>query len=442
MSGLFLPVQTFTLPVGTDNLASGFQVPPMNPRFAIVDSHAAFRALVRHHLGVRWPEARVDEFDPSKADIPATDLAGAGYDLVLVDPTSIAAASTQESLNWMKSFCGRSDSPPIIVLPEGGDELYAVRAMKAGVADYIPKRLMTHQLLVRSVDELLVTRDPAALEAATTITDSSMPRAVVLPGYRIVRPISQGRLASVYLADSKALGERVVLKVLMDASDMPGFREDFDRFTLECDLVGQLNNRAIVDIYDHGISDYFAFIAMEYFPCGDFKARLQNPLSGAEIVDYMSQLAAALQVIHELGVLHRDLKPGNVMLREDNSIALIDFGLAKQLNAESGLTGAGEIRGTPYYLSPEQAKGESVDTRSDLYSLGVMLYEMLTGKKPFVGNSSIDIIHAHVTEDIPELPPERSGFQGILEDLMAKNPDKRIQSAGELLNVLEDFDLY
>ena len=412
----------------------------MNPRFAIVDSHAAFRALVRHHLGVRWPDARIDEFDPARAEIPSADLADAGYDLVIVDPSAISAASTQESLLWMKSFCGRPGSPPIIVLPEGGDELYAVRAMKAGVADYIPKRLMTHQLLVRAVDEQL-SNLPVSGPAAT-ITEASAPKSVVIPGYRIARPISQGRLASVYLADSKALGERVVLKVLMDASDTPGFREDFERFTLECDLVGKLNNRAIVDIYDHGIGDHFAFIAMEYFPCGDFKARLQNPLSGTEIVDYMKQLASALKVIHELGVLHRDLKPGNVMLREDNSIALIDFGLAKQLNRDSGLTGAGEIRGTPYYLSPEQAKGEPVDTRSDLYSLGVMLYEMLTGKKPFVGNTSMDIIHAHVTEDVPELPPERSGFQSIVRILMEKVPDKRVQSAEELLEILDDFDLY
>ena len=143
----------------------------MNPRFAIVDSHAAFRALVRHHLGVRWPDARIDEFDPARAEIPSADLADAGYDLVIVDPSAISAASTQESLLWMKSFCGRPGSPPIIVLPEGGDELYAVRAMKAGVADYIPKRLMTHQLLVRAVDEQLSNlpvRGPAA-----TITEAS-----------------------------------------------------------------------------------------------------------------------------------------------------------------------------------------------------------------------------------------------------------------------------
>ena len=154
---------------------------------------------------------------------------------------------------------------------------------------------------------------------------------------------------------------------------------DAERFQREYEIISSITHRAIAEIHDFGSLPGHLYLAMEYFPCGDLRDRLRNPLSVDESLYYLRAIAEALRVIHVFGILHRDLKPANVMLREDNSPVLIDFGLARRSLDEVGNTGVGQVLGSPYYISPEQAQGQRVDVRTDLYSLGVMFYEMLTG---------------------------------------------------------------
>jgi serine/threonine protein kinase len=180
---------------------------------------------------------------------------------------------------------------------------------------------------------------------------------------------------------------------------------------------------------------------MEYFPCGDLKARLQNPLSASEAIAFLKEVARSLKVVHEAGIIHRDLKPPNVMLRDDGSVVLIDFGLARSLLSGDGSTRTGVLRGSPYYMSPEQAQGESLDARTDLYSLGVILYEMLAGRKPYLGASAIDVLQQHVMAPVPELPAQHLSYQPLLERLMSKSRDQRISTCDELLNALEQMRL-
>jgi eukaryotic-like serine/threonine-protein kinase len=157
-------------------------------------------------------------------------------------------------------------------------------------------------------------------------------------------------------------------------------------------------------------------------------------------VHILRQMAEALGAIHRVGILHRDLKPGNVMLRRDGTIALIDFGLAKQLALHAEITATGEIFGTPYYMSPEQGHGREVDERSDIYSLGVIFWEMLTGRKPFLAPTSMGVIYKHSHAPIPELPPDLQPVYGRLaERLLAKDPRDRFQSAFDLLHALDDM---
>ena len=172
---------------------------------------------------------------------------------------------------------------------------------------------------------------------------------------------------------------------------------------------------------------------MEHIPCGDLRDRLRNPLSIDESLYYLRAIAEALRVIHVFGILHRDLKPANVMLREDNSPVLIDFGLARRSIDEGSTTGAGQVLGSPYYISPEQSQGQRVDARTDIYSLGVMFYEMLTGQRPYSGRSAMAIMAQHAASPVPRLPENVALQQALVDRLMAKNPSERYASADELL---------
>jgi serine/threonine protein kinase len=178
---------------------------------------------------------------------------------------------------------------------------------------------------------------------------------------------------------------------------------------------------------------------MEYFPRGDLRSLIASGLDGSEALSYLAQMAAALEVVHAVGVLHRDLKPGNIMLRADGSVALIDFGLAKHVQVDAEITATGEIFGTPYYMSPEQGHAQPLDERSDLYSLGVIFYEMLMRQKPYVAQSPMGVIYMHANAPIPLLPEALRNYQHLLNKLLAKDPIHRLPSASALLAKIEEL---
>ena len=175
---------------------------------------------------------------------------------------------------------------------------------------------------------------------------------------------------------------------------------------------------------------------MEHFPGGDLRERMKKPLSPEMALGFLRQIASALDAIHSVGVLHRDLKPANVMLRPDGSVSLIDFGLAKANENDISLTGTREIFGTPYYMSPEQGHAEVIDARSDLYSLGVVFYEMLIGRKPYNGATAMEVIYKHKRAELPEIAPQFAVYEAMLRRLLAKSPDDRFQTAEELLTAI------
>jgi serine/threonine protein kinase len=250
----------------------------------------------------------------------------------------------------------------------------------------------------------------------------------VIPGYRFLQTIARSPKSEIHVAHSLELGHNVAIKVLRTGplSELPAGEEE--RFERERDLLTRLKHPSIVDVYDWGHGEDFRYIVTEYFPSGSLELRIRNLMTVKDTVDIFLQIAGALVVVHSAGLCHRDLKPANVMMRPDGRIVLIDFGLAKQLNS-GDVTNAGEVRGSPYYISPEQAEGAPADPRSDLYSLGVMLYEMLTGQRPFRGSTIIAIIQSHRNDPIPVLSDELSAFQRLLDALLAKDPRDRFPSA-------------
>jgi serine/threonine-protein kinase PpkA len=168
---------------------------------------------------------------------------------------------------------------------------------------------------------------------------------------------------------------------------------------------------------------------------------MRSPLSPEIALHYLGQMASALEAIHAVGVLHRDLKPANVMLRADGTLCLIDFGLAKANELDVELTGSREIFGTPYYMSPEQGHAELIDARSDLYSLGVVFYEMLIGRKPFTGASAMEVIYKHKRTELPPIDPKYTSYEPLLKRLLAKAPEDRFQSAREVLEAVHEMKI-
>ena len=265
---------------------------------------------------------------------------------------------------------------------------------------------------------------------------------VVIRGHRCIKQVGTGGMCTIYLAESERTGNIVVLKVFSQVPDISERLITFDRFLQEYEIVAGLKHKHIVRIYDLGIADDHAYIAMEHFPTGDLRRRMKEPLSTPVACTYLRQIASALEAIHSVGVLHRDLKPANIMLRNDGSLCLIDFGLAKADALETQLTGAHEIFGTPYYMSPEQGHAEAIDARSDLYSLGVIFYEMLTGQKPFRGGSAMEVIYKHRRSEFPGLGPRLADYEPILRRLLAKSPADRFQSAGEILEATGQLKVF
>ena len=192
----------------------------------------------------------------------------------------------------------------------------------------------------------------------------------------------------------------------------------------------------VLRIYDQVFTHDHAYIAMEYFEQGDLRGEIKAGMVQQRVLDIVRQIAQALDAIHGRGIIHRDLKPENIMRRADGSVALADFGIAKSMMQQENLaftqTRHGDVVGTPYYLSPEQASGQQITTASDLYSLGVMMFEMLAGERPFRAESRDLLLARHLSAPTPLLPPAHAALQRIIEKLMAKKPEDRYASARAL----------
>jgi class 3 adenylate cyclase/CheY-like chemotaxis protein len=262
-----------------------------------------------------------------------------------------------------------------------------------------------------------------------------------LKGYRLTRKIGAGGMTEVFLAVNETDETPVVLKVL-DASGKSA-SEHLSRFIQEYTLLSKIQHPHVIRIYDQGFTDDHAYIAMEYFELGDLRSEITNGIPQARVLAIVQQVAQALGAIHQCGIIHRDLKPENIMRRAGGGVALADFGIAKSMLQAENLaftqTRHGDVVGTPYYLSPEQASGQPITQASDFYSLGVMMFEMLAGERPFRAESLDVLLARHLSAPTPRLPAPHEQLQGIVDKLMAKRPEERYANAQALLADLQQF---
>jgi len=410
------------------------------PRILIVDSDPQYARWLRHHVETIWTDADPDCRDHVQFEAQLGSLAG-NFDLILLGAHFAALPESPcEGFDWLRRLRKRAGLPPVVFIATGGSELAAVKALRLGATDYLPRDLVTAPLLEARLRSALLRHQRRSRRRhrkhARREPRGASPEQLrsLIPGYALIRPIGESSRAAVWLARSEALGNTVALKISKPAA---GTNHDQQLFAREYSALGALRHPAVVDIYDYGVHEHREYLAMEYFPCGDLKQRLLHPITPAQAVGYVRRIAAALQAVHGAGLMHRDLKPPNIMLRADCAIVLIDFGLARRVDSTTSNTEVGVLRGSPYYMSPEQVRGLVLDQRSDLYSLGVIFFEMLSGRKPYVGTTAMELMEQHVAGQRTALAPELQRYEALLAPLMAPERDDRFPDAGALLEAID-----
>jgi serine/threonine-protein kinase PpkA len=263
---------------------------------------------------------------------------------------------------------------------------------------------------------------------------------IEIPGYRVIRQLGRGGMATVYLAIQQSVDREVALKIMRPhlLAD-PNFG---DRFLREARIAAKLHHRHVVGIHDVGKFNDQHYIAMEYLSGGSIISSLpskqRDVLFALRIV---REIATALGYAHSKGFVHRDVKPDNIILRHDGSAVLTDFGIARASDSATRMTQTGAVIGTPHYMSPEQARGKPIDGRADLYSLGVVLYELLVGEVPFHAEDSLAVGIMHITEEPPRLSGDMSALQSMLDRVLAKKPEDRYQTGEEMAGCIQSLEV-
>lgn len=258
-----------------------------------------------------------------------------------------------------------------------------------------------------------------------------------IPGYKIVKKLGRGGMADVYLGVQERLGREIAIKVMHP--EMIRNPQLLSRFINEAKTASRLVHPNIITIHDVGQVENVCYIVMEYLQYSLVDKIRNSPdhhLNPQEALWILKNLALALAYAHKEGFIHRDIKPDNILFRKDNVPVLVDFGISRALDSDHHLTTTGMIIGTPHYMSPEQCKGEKIDGQSDIYALGIVLYEMLTGEIPYKADSAAGILVKHIQAPIPTFKGELTKYQSLLDRLLAKEKSERIRNAEELLKLL------
>lgn len=400
-------------------------------RVLVIDDDIVFRQLLAGMLAFACPEAKVEHYDPLENGFPSPEFGLAAFDLVFLD----YRLGHDDGLAWLREFKSRPGCPPIVIMTGLGGETVAVQALKLGAADYLVKQRMSGEALARIVQEAKEARKEQAESTLQLTGEERLDAALSIEGYRVITKIGEGATSRVYLVAPDAGGDPVIAKVLLE--ELVQDQEYLARFLKEYQIANKIKSPYVAKIFNYGFSDRSVYILMEFFPGGDVRDFFTSrQVDQGRIMAIFRQVLLALCDIHAMGIVHRDLKPHNLMFRADGSVALVDFGIAKILD-EPGVTHQGTLLGTPTYMSPETITGGVADARSDLYSAGIMLYQMLAKTAPFKGNSAEVIMEQHVSAPVPALPRSQDDFQPLIDFLLAKDPEARPPSAKATLELID-----
>jgi len=399
-------------------------------RFLLIDDVSSQRWLLRKRISQKWPDAGIDEYDPEKSGVPGADFPWQDFDIVLLDyDLGLDKVTGLELLSRIKA----NAKPPMVIMVTGqNDANLAADAIRKGADNYIAKYDAVTNLFFETVAEAVKLRE-AALNASKPGRGEFGNWEI--PGFRPLAIISKGvttTLRCERIADHKD----VILKVqLVGKGDSN--QALLQRFILELNILADLKHAHVIEILEHDVTQNMVYYATEFMPLGDLAMRLKSgPLPVEESVNIVAQVASGLTALHKKGIVHRDIKPNNILFKDEKTVVVADLGIAKDLSSSEALTLVGEILGTPYYMSPEQFNGSTVDPRCDMYSLGIVFYQLLTGAVPFLGNSFMEVVYKHNYDPMPALPADLSRFQPVLETMLAKAPGQRYSDLSEFLAAL------
>ena len=423
-------------------------------RVLLIDPSSTAHSLMASCVLRTWPSAQIDVCH-SASQQPEVDVTR--YDLVLIEYR--ASPHENGGLGYLAAVRRQGgDAPPIILLMEDDAAQTASGVSELKVDCWVNTDDLSPRRFRQCVAEIRLKRHgaaqsesrghvhrPSALpQPAPIAQDPLLGRSSGasgnreaggwktnnLPGYHIRGELAEGGMTRILLADRLEDGQRVALKIMPVGQATDG--DLLRRFMREYSLIAKLSHPNVIRIHERGFAADFAYIAMDYCPRGDLRQRIRGSISPRTAFDYVSQIADGLSAAHSQGIVHRDIKPGNILFRDDATLALTDFGIAKDLVSDRQLTQDKILLGTAYYMSPEQINGGEVDLQSDLYSVGAVLYHMLTGAPPYRAETPWDLMQAHLSAPIPRLPEAIAACQPLIDGLLAKHPEDRFLTTQEL----------
>jgi len=424
------------------------------PSILVVDSSHEDLHSLRHMLEEAVPGATINGYIADQQGIPAPNWQD--HEIMILD----ACLSQGNDFDYLRTHDSRGNLPYTVMLSGSYCTCEVHQLNVPGISEHLIKAEVTADVLGAIIDRALKGRLPGQAnkdDASLTVTPlrstapADNPYAFELPfndeellkgdtriqGYRVHRLIGIGGMSSAYLATRESDNRPVTIKTLK-----PMLLSDdrvIDRFIKEYQLGKSIRHKNIVGIYDQRFTDEYAYIVMEYLPGTSLKSELRQTLSPRTAVKYALDIASALGALHDAGIVHRDIKPGNFHFNQHNQLVLLDFGISRNVDEDFEITRMGEAIGTPMFMSPEQILENPIDERSDLYALGIIMYRMLTGTYPFSADSAVKLMYNHAYEPAPKLPYKLLGLEKIVDRLLAKDPDDRYQTAEQVYYDLVKF---
>ena len=424
-------------------------VKTQNLNFAVIDGSAGYRAVLSAFLLTQWPDATIEEVDPFAETLRGIGLAfGVHSDVILLGGIGTYA----EACSALQRLLARDHCAPVILMVARELEQQVALLIEAGAASVLFKDAFSRRSLISTITRLLKKSGHAGV---TELSNQEVPalysdtrsfgqfsfiangqcHTLAIQHFQFIATLAASNLTQVFNAERVDDRKRVVVKIALTT---PHHTAEARAFCERYRFISHLAGRHVVRYVDAGIADSWPYVVLEYLTGGDLRRRMAAGLTPREAVRILSTLADALTSFHSGSFAHMDLKPENIFFR-GIEVVLIDFNISTRFGHVARNRITGDVLGSPFYMSPEQGQGLAIDARSDLYSGGVIFYEMLTGCQPYTGESAAQVIYKHIHEEIPLLPMRIREYQPIIDALMAKDRDERIASAADISALLLPF---